>query len=519
VHRALPLVPVAVLLASCGNDITVGQTVNLDPTAFIDAPAPGPDYSDAEGIEFRGVVGDSNGLDDISTVTWTSSIDGELGTPEDVAPDQDGRTEFSWLLSAGTHVITLTAVDQGGLQASDSITLDVEAEQQVPQVAISVPDEFTEVFEQDRVTLVGLVSDLQQPATSLSVRWYATENASGDEYAIDGGVPNGDGVSSAAFVPELAGRYVLTLEAIDEDGNVGEDSRIVIVKDPDDEDWDGDGYSVNRGDCDDEDDTAFPGNVETCDGVDNDCNGVVDDKDIDRDGVMDAACGEFYDGAALADDCDDAEANVHPGLAETCDGLDNDCTGFVDDKDADGDMHVDLACTDHDGPLPADDCDDDEPLAHPAQAELCDLIDNDCNEPWTTRTWTVTCTWTSAAPPTGAACRSTTATTPTATATPTWSRCWTAWTTTATSTWTRAPAPSTTTATASARAAPAPAPSTAPASRSTRATATTATATTTPTPPTTRTPTTPTSTATASMVTWTTPCSWTRPRARTATAA
>jgi hypothetical protein len=34
---------------------------------------------------------------------------------------------------------------------------------------------------------------------------------------------------------------------------------------------------------------------------------------------------------ACLDDCDDARADAHPGLAEICDGLDNDCNGFVDD--------------------------------------------------------------------------------------------------------------------------------------------------------------------------------------------
>lgn len=46
---------------------------------------------------------------------------------------------------------------------------------------------------------------------------------------------------------------------------------------PELQDRDGDGYSPADGDCDDDDDRAFPGAVETCDGVDNDCNGFVDE--------------------------------------------------------------------------------------------------------------------------------------------------------------------------------------------------------------------------------------------------
>jgi len=64
--------------------------------------------------------------------------------------------------------------------------------------------------------------------------------------------------------------------------------------------------------------------------------------------------------AATAGDCNDASAAVHPGAAETCNGIDDDCDGLVDDgasvEDADGDRIRD-AC---------DDC----PLAYdPAQTD------------------------------------------------------------------------------------------------------------------------------------------------------
>lgn len=59
---------------------------------------------------------------------------------------------------------------------------------------------------------------------------------------------------------------------------------------------------------------------EVCDGVDNDCDGTVDEGfDADGDGVR--SC----DG-----DCDDTRASVHRGASEACNGVDDDCDGTVD---------------------------------------------------------------------------------------------------------------------------------------------------------------------------------------------
>ncbi len=374
-------------LASCGPDVTIGRPVALDPTAAILGPDPGLPYVDDEAVTFWGVVSDPNGLSDLVDVSWTSSLDGPLGAQGAATPDATGRTEVDALLSAGTHVVTLTAVDAAGLRASAALTLTVTAGQVVPSASIASPEDFEVAYLGDTVTAVGLVSDRQQAANTLSVRWIARHQTLGTEDLLPGGAPSAEGITTVAWTPTEPGRYALLLQATDAELHRGEDQVVVVVDDPDQIDWDGDGYSAAAGDCDDDNKEVFPGNPEICDGVDTDCNGVVDDKDRDADGVIDAAC-DRYDGGLPTGDCDDDDRLAFPGNVEACDGRDSDCNGWIDDKDADGDDHVDLACTRHDGPLPADDCDDLDARVNPSADDApdldyedldCDAIDGDAD--------------------------------------------------------------------------------------------------------------------------------------------
>ncbi len=75
-------------------------------------------------------------------------------------------------------------------------------------------------------------------------------------------------------------------------------------------------------DCNDTDPTIHPGASELCDGIDNDCDGIVpaDEVDADGDGYM-----------VCAGDCDDDDPNINPGATEICNGIDDDCDGEVDE--------------------------------------------------------------------------------------------------------------------------------------------------------------------------------------------
>jgi hypothetical protein len=93
-------------------------------------------------------------------------------------------------------------------------------------------------------------------------------------------------------------------------------------------DDDADGHTIAAGDCDDGAATVYPGAPEACDGVDQDCDLAVDDGFADADGDGFDTCG--FGNPAQAD-CDDGQASRHPGADEACDGVDNDCNGDVDE--------------------------------------------------------------------------------------------------------------------------------------------------------------------------------------------
>jgi len=149
-------------------------------------------------------------------------------------------------------------------------------------------------------------------------------------------------------------------------------------------DKDGDGYEIPD-DCDDNDDLVNPDAVEVCDdGIDNECDGLVDCYDTDDCLSGCAACTDvdvdgYYNedgGCSGSDDCDDSNEFINPGATEICDdGIDNDCNGLIDSDDT--------YCKDNDvdGYTPSEnDCNDNDASINPGVAEVCDdEIDNNCN--------------------------------------------------------------------------------------------------------------------------------------------
>jgi hypothetical protein len=166
------------------------------------------------------------------------------------------------------------------------------------------------------------------------------------------------------------------------------------------------GYITTSGDCDDSNATINPGAVEICNGLDDDCDGLVDEGvlitwyvDWDMDGYGDSnqptytGCSppnSMY--APVGGDCEDEIASIHPNAPEVCNYLDDDCDGTADDgltfiayyDEHDGDGFGEYFIGNHCAP-PANsatqpgDCNNWNASVYPGATETCNWLDDDCD--------------------------------------------------------------------------------------------------------------------------------------------
>lgn len=256
-------------------------------------------------------------------------------------PEVDDTTEVQWMLGdtlLGTgNEIAVSFADNGSVDVAVTVEDDdggtteancpgpIAVNNVAPSIVGSPPSEI------DALSKYRYRPDVEDPGT-LDVHTWALE---GPEDAVAD-----PATGTVEWTPTLddVGEHDLTLRV-----NDGDDDDLytwtVNVRWPD---VDGDGYRYDE-DCNDDDASVYPGASELCDDVDSDCDGEITDDydDIDGDDLPDCIDPDADgDGIPATDDCNDRDDTVYPGAVESCDFTDSDCDGSLvdefDDSDADG---------------------------------------------------------------------------------------------------------------------------------------------------------------------------------------
>lgn len=168
------------------------------------------------------------------------------------------------------------------------------------------------------------------------------------------------------------------------------------------------GYVTDNNDCNDGDSTIHPNALELCNAIDENCNGIINDgvtyvtyfldADDDLYGVSSdtvSSCSGAPAGYVTnSNDCNDADASIHPNAPEICNGFDENCNGLQDDglifvsyyADADDDLFGNPSnsvstCSGAPVGYVADntDCNDADASVNPIAAEVCNNADENCN--------------------------------------------------------------------------------------------------------------------------------------------
>jgi hypothetical protein len=387
-----------------------------------------------------GVGGSQNLVSTDTTCTIFSEIDSVLesydptlvGNLVDVSGNRSSTGEFMFWNYDGGYAFTVEGLESGAVTSWS----DLDG---TPSYIGSIDESTGRYFITGHNSSSGTtdISELSKTSSAISVH----DDSSKNEAAIQVDLTNDRGfisdfassydihqvvdlTTSSAAMSSL-GHYGIPVQyiAADQSWNTYD---TIIVLDPTSrtlsylydedsgvtyEDADGDTYTSDV-DCDDSDASIYPGADEYCDGVDNDCDEVVDEDD-----AVDA--GEWYldsdadtYGADVSSalpvdacdqpsgyvendwDCDDGDAGVNPNQEEYCDGIDNDCDDRVDEEDAvdagtwwvdaDGDTYGNVAdsqvaCDQPEGYVDNDeDCNDsDADLTTDCEDECVDVVEGE----------------------------------------------------------------------------------------------------------------------------------------------
>ena len=187
-----------------------GQGFNNPPTANITGPADGSSFLEGAPISFSGTANDAEDGDVSAALSWTSNLDGAIGT---------GGSFSTITLSVGTHTVTASVTDLGGLvgTAAISVTVIDPNANTSPTVTITAPQNGSTFNQGESITFSGMANDTEDGDISASLAWTSS---------LDDNIGSGASVSTTLSV----GIHTVTAVATDMGGLADSDSITVTVQ-------------------------------------------------------------------------------------------------------------------------------------------------------------------------------------------------------------------------------------------------------------------------------------------------
>ena len=265
------------------------------PNVVITGPTSGATFIRDDEIVILGTITDGDG--DAPDTLQASLSASTVGILWEGNPSPTGTVSFPIsTLPVGNHTVTLSALDSEGNVGLDSVDFTVNNDGR-PYATILTPNTGDTFMLGDLITFEGEISDDEDDEELLTYEWTSDLEL----YPLDAGVPDSNGWTAFATMNMAAGSHLITFEATDTDGQWASDSILITLQDPNDLDQDGDGYTPNQNDCDDNDAAINPGEYDVCDDIDNNCDGVINEPWADSYETNETSATSYYLGTIDAD--------------------------------------------------------------------------------------------------------------------------------------------------------------------------------------------------------------------------
>jgi hypothetical protein len=185
--------------------------LNNPPTVIISAPGAGSTLPSGSAVTFTGSATDPETGPCTTSLIWTSSLDGQIGT----------GGSFSKTLSVGTHTITASATDAAGKTGKATITVSVQqTANTAPVVTISSPVGGSSFTSGSTISFSGSATDTQDGTLTSGLVWRSS---------LNGQIGTGGSFSTSALSP---GTHTITATATDSATASGQASITITVVAP-----------------------------------------------------------------------------------------------------------------------------------------------------------------------------------------------------------------------------------------------------------------------------------------------